>query len=266
MHGKNVESPVKASELFEGQLATFFAEARSRLQGRMRAEDDSLASSMGRFFADVQFRLQLSRRMRQDIDVYAATEFSVFRYLTADEALLSDIIADLLDPNGAHSQGDVFLRHFLEMTDRAGRCRGVLQRVVREPKTTHIGRSLRRIDLLLDFGETAMAIENKPWAIEQEDQIGDYIEHLEARYGPGRYLVVFLSGSGARPQSLRPRDYDRLDRGGQLITVAYTPSFVQFLRSCWRDCRADRVRWFLDDFGRYVEETFSVGTGGANGT
>src|SRR5262245_47098510 len=63
----------------------------------------------------VQDRLHTLRRAQQEYRARLAPDFSVFtRYIQPDENRLSLVLADLLDPDGDHGQGQLFLREFLD--------------------------------------------------------------------------------------------------------------------------------------------------------
>ena len=68
-----------------------------------------------------------------------------------------------------------------------------------------------------------MGIENKPWAIEQTDQIKDYVEHMRAKYGD--FAIVYLSGDGSEPQSIDEQERVKLTRANRLIVFSYNTSF-----------------------------------------
>jgi hypothetical protein len=65
------------------------------------------------FFSALEADLARAREAKRLADLHDAPDFNVFRYLKQDENLLSDIIADLLDPRGTHGQGPMFLDKFL---------------------------------------------------------------------------------------------------------------------------------------------------------
>ena len=130
-----------------------------------------------------------------------ANGFNVFAYIRPDENGLSDIIADLLDPRGKHGQGDAFLSLFAEALGVSFPADYRAVKVYREETTTYITNPLRRIDIVLDFGNFGVGIENKPWAGEQPDQVKDYFLHLGGRYREA-FLLLYLSGDGQPPPSV----------------------------------------------------------------
>ena len=63
------------------------------------------------------FEFKTQKEIWNGINVYLAKSFNLIKLLnpTNDEDKFSDIIKILLDPNGEHAQGDIFLRIFLQI-------------------------------------------------------------------------------------------------------------------------------------------------------
>jgi hypothetical protein len=73
-----------------------------------------LARDLNEFHSSLSFRLELLNTARKNLNTYLSQDLRIFDYIDPDENLLSRILHDLLDPDGPHGQGDVFLRKFLE--------------------------------------------------------------------------------------------------------------------------------------------------------
>lgn len=225
----------------------------------IETEDRSkLLVDLKHFYGALDLRLRLLQRTRQQLDAQLAPEFSVFHYLNPDELTLSELISDLLSPQGNHGQGATFLSLFLKLigspvpTDCA--------RVVREDFTRYGPSSRRRIDITLDFGSSGIGIENKPFADEGENQIADYANHLDRKY-KGAYLIVFLSDNGRPPHSISAELLTSLDESRKLVLLSYSVDLAEWLKQCWRECRAERVRWFLQEFQDWIIEEFPLEPG-----
>jgi hypothetical protein len=205
------------------------------------------------FFADLA-------RLREGIrssDRQNAPNFSVFRYPECDENLLSDIIADLLDPRGPHGQGTLFLEQFFRA---AGVDLGVPlegARVRREVTTTFLAQS-RRIDVTVEVGRFGIGVENKPWAGDLPEQVADYVRDLAGKYGEGRYFMVYLSGGGRHPSSLPEPERDRLQEQGRFRTLPYAGA-----GACGGGCRAARRRAAPRRCGRSWAISSTSSTGGS---
>ena len=212
------------------------------------------------FFSGLAPAVEIARRAQREMDRRAATKFSTLDFFRSSsdsrvrEVHLSRIFGGLLDPSGAHGQGDRFLSLFLKET-LPDFSYGDLTSV----RTVHLEYSTqerRRIDIVLEMpGNHWIGIENKPWAVEGESQVQDYLKDLgdRARNG-GTARMLYLSGDGSDPQlpeSLmdfsRTVPYRKIGNGG---------SVEGWIEQCWRECEAERVRWFLQDLLEYIQRMF----------
>ncbi len=172
-------------------------------------------------------QLALARTLESEFGRYLAPRFNVLDYLRDNEYGLSRIIAALLDPRGTHGQGPLFLRKFLEgipffrsreALDLEGdRVSVSVEKVIADQ---------RRIDIAvhivtLDGIEYGLAIENKPYAADQEDQVSDYLTHLEERYEEGKFVLVYLSPKGEGPSEWSIREEQREKYRDRLVLMAY---------------------------------------------
>src|SRR5260370_30018815 len=200
-------------------------------------------TDLQQFVQSLQYRIRLLAETRVHTDRLLATRHNVFGYIQPDENRLSDILRDLLDPAGPHGQGDAFLRQFVaKLPGQSFALRPCS--VFRENVTSRIESHLRRIDILVDFGESGLAIENKPWAGDQTDQISDYISHLERRFA-GKFVIVYLTQNAAKPTSLGLEECDRLLREKKLLLWAYPGVLRNWLTNCYKECEAEPIRIFL---------------------
>jgi hypothetical protein len=131
---------------------------------------------------------EFAREVNQRTNKFLAEKFSPFIYLDIAEPKLSSITADLLQPDGSHGQGDAFLRAFLRVIGIADRGAPVQIRV--EQPTRFIESIQRRVDIKLCWSDFIVGIENKPWALDQVNQLEDYINDLD-RESKGRFLCVY---------------------------------------------------------------------------
>ena len=100
-------------------------------------------------------------------------------------------------------------------------------------------------------GEQWLVIENKPWAGEQLDQLASYAAYVHDR--DPNACVVYLSGDGSESETITE------DKRAYYRAVPYReadggPSVEGWIRRCVERCEADRVRWFLMDMLRYIED------------
>ncbi len=224
-----------------------------------------LEQGLGAFLTGLGAVIDGVKETRSRMDRVAATRFSVFSYFRQNENILSGIFADLLRADGSHGQGATFLELFLEGLD-ANRSHGARYRPAQEyevregclVETEHVIPGQRRIDIVVRLGEHSqqwLAIENKPWAGEQEDQLGAYAAYVHDRDPDA--CIVYMSGDGSESETIRA------ETRGHYLTMPYRdpghgPSVESWIRQCSQRCEADRVRWFLTDMLSYVQRAFWV--------
>lgn len=135
------------------------------------------------------------------------TEYNIFNVLEINEkeVVMCRFLADLLNPEGQHGCGTLFLKSFLEdilkeyhMSDTLLTCTRVLKEFVID--------NGRRIDIVIQNTCFVIPIEVKIYADEQEGQCFDYYE--VAKNAP----IVYLTRFGDVPS-----EYSRQKKGGANI-------------------------------------------------
>lgn len=202
------------------------------------------------FFNSMEYYLSVSKAVKQRLDKELASSFSVFDYVSDNETMLSRILADLLNNNGSHGQGDLFMREFLDIFQILP-IKPMGEPVVSlEYPTRRINSFNRRIDIHLSWDNFGIGIENKPWASEQDDQLKDYNEHLEKEFN-GNYILVFLSPAGRTPKSITR--WEELTKKGKAAAISFYPDIHDWLIRCRQQCEAEKVRHFIKDFADYIQ-------------
>ena len=209
------------------------------------------------FLCRIYGRLDGLRQARKLYAPRLAPDFNSFNFIAPDEMRLSEILATLLRPSGDHAQGAAFLNAFLKRFDLEDYLQEAHRvEVITEAVTNRIDNSMRRMDILLNFGQSAIAIENKPWTYDQNEQVTDYLDQLKKSH-PKKHCLIYLSGTGKPPsnESVRQADKERMEKEGRLLIIAYT-RLLDWLSDCKAICQAERVRHFLDDFSDYILQQF----------
>jgi len=132
----------------------------------------------------------------------------------------------LLNPKGSHGQGAVFLLNFLkelEIQDIDAESAVVCTEV-------SIG-ELGRLDIVItDKDEKSIFIENKIYAIEQEDQLERYHKH-----NPTAHLL-FLTLNGDEPAHWSTNPAYKTDQFNSVFNkVSYKNNILRWLESCRKD-------------------------------
>ncbi len=261
------------------QYARFFGDLGTRMEDARRADHRRYLQ----FFAELSPRLDTAKALDEDLDRHLALRFNVFDYLDTFEAGLSRIIADLLNPKARHGQRTLFLATLLEelpeirdLPDLGAAAAGPIS-VVRERVIT--GR--RRLDISVEIpdgdGRFCLAIENKPYAGDQPNQVKDYLAYLEREYSK-RFLLIYLSPTGEAPDESSLLRGDLGQWHGRFAIMPYrgasdneeseeTPddvfddfrvelSLANWFAACRRQCDPDRLRWFLRDAEAFCQRRF----------
>lgn len=183
---------------------------------------------------------------RAGAELYGAPRLNAFSLFRPNENALSQVLADLLSPRGAHGQGILFLQSILEELKLPGIGVHEVVTVRREVMTS----ARRRIDLVVDTPRMLIGIENKPWADQQSDQLIDYHHQLQAWAGQRQAVLIFLSNQAPRTAE------------GHVLTLPYlaeteeAPSLRRALTRAIGTVKAARTRMHAEEFVRFIDLEF----------
>jgi hypothetical protein len=217
------------------------------------------AASVSNFFRQLALKIEIAKSTQKQLDVYLATGMNIVRdYVQPDENRISHMLADLLTPDGPHGQGSVFLELFLRQDGHSDMTVAADLTTIREYRARS-----RRIDILLDFaGKKAIAFENKTFADDQPNQIKDYCEHLQRTFPEG-YVLYYLTRTGGKPpaHSVDKETCVKLTTARNLRCISYQVEIRSWLEACFKECKAEKVRWLLRDFIDFIDK--GLGDGGS---
>ena len=228
------------------------------------------------FYSVLKKKLEVYRDSKQHLDRFLSTDFNVFKWIEPENKdLLPDqirrfenrrsaIIADLLNPSGSHGQDRKFLDAFLDVIKRPDLKDKKRPKVDRESPTYRSSENPRgQIDILVEFENFGLGIENKLDADEQKKQLQGYYEHLKEEYGDQGFCLVFITPDGRKPNSIEPNLREELmnKEKSQLVCVSYSTGILEWLKNCCQLCESDKFRWFLRDFIDHINggQTMSMG-------
>ena len=170
--------------------------------------------------------------------------FNVFKLCGVDhyENAHSDIIAEFLDSKGSHGCGSDFFQAFCKITGLDFLKYGNAE-VIREYWIDE-----GRLDILIRAGENKIAIENKIYAIEQQDQLKRYRDWLNKDSSDKENAPLFFLTLDGRPSS------DQTIQG-QYTCISYKEHIIPWLTECVR-LAAEKpfVRESLLQYKKLVEE------------
>ena len=186
------------------------------------------------------------------IALHSAPDFTPFEFVESSELGLSRLVRWLFDTNASHGQGGLFLKAFCEQFAKFSvppSC--TVSKAQCEVTTTARGHEGRRIDIVVEFDRHCLAIENKPWAGFQHNQLRAYDADIAQRFPPQRRRIVALLG---RPGAIPDDQRNGLSR--ETLTETDYHALADCIRSTIPDCHAEPVRRFLEQFCDYLDRLF----------
>lgn len=131
-------------------------------------------------------------------------QFNIFHACGVNhyETTHSAIIAEFLNPQGCHGQGDVYLKEFLDIVGKNGTL-PVFDTSTASVFTEYVVPNGRLDILITNTKNQAVIIENKIYAGDQCEQLKRYDEFAAEKYHAGNYAILYLTlwGDEASEQS-----------------------------------------------------------------
>ena len=211
------------------------------------------------FFTTMETIVIGAKAVGRRLSLELGTNFNPLEYMRTDELGLSQLIANLLDPYGSHGQGSIFLELFMKECDFVIEPYHTLEdaRVI-----TEMAFGDGRIDIIVQFSAgVLMAIENKPYAIEQNDQLDRYAKYLN-RHQFEESLLVYVPGYSRSSRSLTAETKTAWTSDKKRYAeVVYNSeeeeaSLCAWLRKCEKAATAPKLRLFLADFADWINDSF----------
>ena len=199
---------------------------------------------------EVGLSLHTLREAKKRFSAQLAPDFRIFDYLRDDEIGLSRCLADLLNPNGKHGQGSIFLDSFLTLINwqsPINRCK-----VQVEKQANH----QRRIDIYLEFDEGVIGIENKPWAGDQPDQLSDYAKYIKKVAAGGAWQLIYLCNQGPSEESISSELREKLEAEGHFIQLNYD-QLACFLEASAAKAKALLVRVYVEELVKFIRQSIN---------
>lgn len=154
--------------------------------------------------------------------------FNVFQLCKVDhyENLHSAILAEFLNPLGAHGQDDTFLKLFLQSTvDDFSEQFATSKASVFTEYSTSDG----RLDILItDDRGKAIIIENKIYASDQDAQLKRYEKFAKEKYHQNGYRLLYLTLYGTDAS-------DRSGEGVEYQCISYQVTILKWLEECIKE-------------------------------
>ena len=160
--------------------------------------------------------------------------FTLFYKFSDEVNLHSNFIASLLDPNGDHYKGDLFLKLFLETC-------GIDDFSIDTSRAT-VFKEFKHIDIYISDGKKHIILENKVYAKDQPTQIARYIEAIKKEGAEDEDIyVLYLHPDGELPKGdslggcKLNQDNTKLEKEGSSINfkvISYDKEILEWIDRC----------------------------------
>ena len=160
--------------------------------------------------------------------------FTLFHKFSDEVNLHSNFIASLLDPNGDHYRGDLFLKLFLETC-------GIGDFGI-DTSQSAVFKEFKHIDIYISDGKKHIILENKVYAKDQAVQIARYIDTIKIEGAKDEDThVLYLHPDGNLPKEYSLGDYKtnqdetKLVKEGSTINfkvISYCKEIVEWIDKC----------------------------------
>jgi hypothetical protein len=237
----NREYNLELENFFSG-FQTHYERHSKRYFGKLRT-----------FFNDLSFNNKLFMLYKSQADKFLSKDFNIFDYLNTDENALSDYIGMILDPRGVHGQECLFLNIFIDFLQEGKKGFKEIERADYALDREYWADG--RIDILLHYENTAIIIESKPYASDQENQLKRYYDYIKRRYE--FVFVVYLSrGNDPSENSMPAQELKKLRDKRQFRTISFFEFSTNFLNKCYHQCESIKFKFFLYDFIYFLQTQF----------
>lgn len=186
----------------------------------------------------------------------------VLRKKSEENGLHSNLIYSLINPNGNHYQGTLFLKRFIISLETCIPAENIDEElsdavVHREKQLNH---SQGRIDILIELKNYCMIIENKIYAADQPNQINRYIKACQDQEKNKQKTIIpiYLTPKGAKPSknSFAKTTYKNVT---ELYTPSYEKNILQWCETCQNEKALENhenLRLTLQQYASSIKKLF----------
>lgn len=186
--------------------------------------------------------------------------FTLFHGFSDEVNLHSNFIASLLDPNGDHYKGDLFLKLFLETC-------GIDDFSI-DTSTATVFKEFKHIDIYISDGKKHIILENKVYAKDQPTQIARYIEAIKKEGVKDEDIcALYLHPDGELPKGDSLGEYKlnqdntKLEKDGSIINfkvISYDKEILEWIDKCKNEVsNTTDLNVFLSQYKDVIEMIYN---------
>jgi|LSQX01.2.fsa_nt_gb hypothetical protein len=145
---------------------------------------------------------------KMELELRAPNIFQILN-ISRTEIRHSNFLSWLLDPNGTHGLGKLFLTKFLRELAASEIATELDEFEIEEMNfnNVEIRREWRNIDLLIIFDSLVICIENKVDSQDHSNQLSKYRLIIEETFKSHKKVFVYLTPEGAQPNAIKERQH-----------------------------------------------------------
>ncbi|MDR2757901.1 MAG: PD-(D/E)XK nuclease family protein, partial [Spirochaetaceae bacterium] len=165
-------------------------------------------------------------------------KYNIFKVagIARQEVIMCRVLADLLNPKGAHGRSSLYLKLFWETiaskllkVQASGRLALDIEHT--RVATEYVIDENRRIDIVLEDGNVFVPIEVKIEAGDQPKQIADYFAFARTKNRNSHVPVLYLTVDGHEPS-----DFSKADLGkDDYVPLSFRDDILTWLEACARE-------------------------------
>jgi len=170
-------------------------------------------------------QIKIINKKHNEIDKITGRNFNVFdaANIGHKELIHTQLLSELLSPNGSHNQKDKFLKIFLNILG--------LNFKLQNPKCypEYIIDNNRRIDVLINDNDFIIAIEAKIFAKDSDNQLKDYYDFLNKNKKESKLFYLTLNGNLPSENSLN--DLSNND----IVIISFKNEIHKWITECIKE-------------------------------
>jgi len=161
--------------------------------------------------------------------------------ISKNEIRHSNFLSWLLDPEGSHKLGDIFLKRFLREVFSSDKFFDIDQVDVEgmDLSKVEVLREWRNIDVLIILNDVVVCIENKVYSKEHSNQLKRYKEIIENQFPKHKKTYVYLNPDGDSSESeteqFQPISYDFIVESLERIVSVFGDSMNPNVKNYIKD-------------------------------
>ena len=224
----------------------------TELEIKLQKEDfEKLFMAIGKGYMAAKAEADRQRAMgKHDYNI-----FTLFHGFSDEVNLHSNFIASLLDPNGDHYKGDLFLKLFLEMC-------GIDDFSI-DTSTATVFKEFKHIDIYISDGKKHIILENKVYAKDQPTQIARYIKAIKKEGAEDEDIyVLYLHPDGKLPNNQSFGDYHTRLLGEnasiKFKVISYEDEILSWIDRCKKEVsNLTDLNIFLSQYKDVIEMIYN---------